>query len=258
MRSIIKDIKAALRASIKGVGWLGWLIALSKPIAKVMSVVGDIDLLANYLGPVGRFLETGWGTLTSIVLGAVIIGYAILRRAHLEPIGGDQANFRMEIGDRAGSATKEQQTEPSPQEIEKTVAPDAPPYMTAYEALHYMADQSAWGSSVRESASTQNIIGHGDVTMKRIPIYEACFVFSKGARESKIEVLGRLGGNGPHVQIPHTDWLTIGIDNNTLKMRQTSQTTSITPTGTVPLYTDLQIRRGDVYRVWPPNNVLEK
>src|ERR1700730_8191400 len=80
MRSIFRLIAAALRASLTGPGLLGWLVALIKPIAKVLSMAGDIDLLANYFGVAGRFLETGWGTLTSVVLGAVIIGYAIHRK----------------------------------------------------------------------------------------------------------------------------------------------------------------------------------
>jgi hypothetical protein len=113
MRSIIKITKAALRASLTGPGLLGWLIALIKPIVKVLNMVGDIDLLANYFGAAGRFLETGWGTLSSIVLGTVIIGYAIHRRIQLEPIVGDQANFRGVVGDHAGSAT----TESPPQRV---------------------------------------------------------------------------------------------------------------------------------------------
>ena len=87
MRSIIKLIAAALRASLTGPGLLGWLVALIKPIAKILSMAGDVDLLANYFGVTGRFLETGWGTLTSVVLGAVIIGYAIHRKKQLEPTG---------------------------------------------------------------------------------------------------------------------------------------------------------------------------
>jgi hypothetical protein len=47
-----------------------------------LNVVGDVDLLANYFGAAGRFLETGW-----TVLGAVIIGYAIYRKMQLEPTG---------------------------------------------------------------------------------------------------------------------------------------------------------------------------
>jgi hypothetical protein len=79
MRSIINVIKAAFRASLSGPGLLGWLVALVKPIVKALNMAGDIDLLANYFGAAGRFLETGWGTLTSVALGAVIIGYAVNR-----------------------------------------------------------------------------------------------------------------------------------------------------------------------------------
>jgi hypothetical protein len=77
MRSIINIIKAAFRASLSGPGLLGWLVALVKPIAKALNMASDIDLLANYFGSAGKFLETGWGTLTSVILGAVIIGYAV-------------------------------------------------------------------------------------------------------------------------------------------------------------------------------------
>jgi hypothetical protein len=94
MRSIIKVIKAAFLASLRGPGLLGWLVALIKPIAKGLSMAGDIDLLANYFGAVGKFLDTGWGTLASFALGAIIIGYAIHRRIQLEPKGGDTAGFR--------------------------------------------------------------------------------------------------------------------------------------------------------------------
>lgn len=97
MRSIIKLIAAALRASLTGPGLLGWFVALTKPIAKILSMAGDVDLLANYFGVAGRFLETGWGTLTSVVLGAVIIGYAIHRKMQLKPTGlGDKAPVKHE------------------------------------------------------------------------------------------------------------------------------------------------------------------
>src|ERR1700730_14246334 len=92
MLQIINIIKAAFRASFSGPGLLGWLVSLVKPIAKALNMASDIDLLATYFGATGRFLETGWGTLTSGVLGAVIIGYAIYRNMQLEPRGGEKTS----------------------------------------------------------------------------------------------------------------------------------------------------------------------
>jgi hypothetical protein len=130
-----------------------------------------------------------------------------------------------------------------------------PEFMSAYEALHYMADQSVWGHGLRNATSVLNVRWVGEeIPAKRRPLLEAIPEFSRGASESRIDVLGRIGGGGSHVHIPYTDWLTIGIDLNTLVRRQTSQTTRIAPAGLVPFYTDLKIRRADVYRVWPPAN----
>ena len=126
-----------------------------------------------------------------------------------------------------------------------------PQYMSAEEALHYMAGDSSWGDEIRQS-STAGEGNYAGIQFKKIPLLEAIPEFSKGAARFGIGVLGRLGGNGAHNSIPHTDWLTIGIDQNTTLRRQTSQTTAIVPSGSVPFYTDLQICRSDVHRVWPP------
>jgi hypothetical protein len=70
-------IKQVFLASISGVGAIGWMVWLLILFMRLLSVLGDIDLLHNYLGSVGSFLETGWGTLISIVVGAIIVGSAI-------------------------------------------------------------------------------------------------------------------------------------------------------------------------------------
>jgi hypothetical protein len=123
-------------------------------------------------------------------------------------------------------------------------------YMSAYEALHYIANDSCWGKRLRTVTSVIEDDSHKGAILKKNPIFDAFSEFSRGASESNIEVLGRKDGNGPPVHIPQTDWLVIGIDHNTLIRRQTSQTTQITASGTVPFYTDLKILREDVYRVW--------
>jgi hypothetical protein len=66
----------------------GAAIAFSKPIFKIIDRLSEMDFLATYAGPVGRFLETGWGTLSSIAVGAAIIGFSIyqgLRQRRADP-----------------------------------------------------------------------------------------------------------------------------------------------------------------------------
>lgn len=77
-----KKIKEYAKASFSGAGPIGWLVWLFKPIARGLNMLGDVDLLGNYLGGAGKFLASGWGTLACVVVGAVIVGSAILHREH--------------------------------------------------------------------------------------------------------------------------------------------------------------------------------
>ena len=48
-------------------------------------------------GATGKFLDTGWGTLASVVLGTFIIGYAICRKHQLEHVLEGAANSNVII-----------------------------------------------------------------------------------------------------------------------------------------------------------------
>jgi hypothetical protein len=78
-----------LRESISGPGLIGWIVELIRPIMAGLGALRDVDLLHNYFGAIGRFLETGWGTLVSVAVGAIIIGSAIHRSA---PHGTSEPN----------------------------------------------------------------------------------------------------------------------------------------------------------------------
>lgn len=73
------------RASLSGFGPFGWILWLIRPVASIINMIGDVDTLGNYLGPLGRFLDTGWGTFTCFVIGAIIIGSAILYKERSQP-----------------------------------------------------------------------------------------------------------------------------------------------------------------------------
>jgi hypothetical protein len=66
-------------ASVAVVGFVGSCVALTKPIIWVIDRLSEMDFLATYGGEFGRFLETGFGTLASVVVGCAIIGFSIFK-----------------------------------------------------------------------------------------------------------------------------------------------------------------------------------
>jgi|SRR5271166_239378 len=61
-------------------GFAGWILVLARPANWALTVLGDIDILSNYGGSIGRFLNTGVGTAAIVMIGASIIGLAIYNR----------------------------------------------------------------------------------------------------------------------------------------------------------------------------------
>src|SRR4051794_37863717 len=62
-------------------GFFGVAISLIKPTLWLVGRLSDMDFVSTHLKEIGAFLETGWGTLTSVATGAAIIASAIHRAA---------------------------------------------------------------------------------------------------------------------------------------------------------------------------------
>jgi hypothetical protein len=60
-------------------GLLGSVITFAKPLIWIIDRLSEIDFLATHSGAFGRFLNTGWGTLASVGVGATIIGFSIFQ-----------------------------------------------------------------------------------------------------------------------------------------------------------------------------------
>jgi len=217
---------ATVRAAFSWIGWVGWLTVLIKPLNAGLSMAGDVDLLANYFGPIGKFLDTGWGTSTSIVAGAAIIGYAIYQRSQPEPIGvANQTTRRGEAFPINHPNTDSR-------------------YMTAYEALHYLADDSDWGNQTRKYISADG--------MRKNVLLEAPVEFQRAAQHGGIHAVGRLNGIGQHVPIPETFWMTATLGPFSRLNRDISDTTPTVPNRDgLPRYESVMIVREDVERTWP-------
>jgi hypothetical protein len=59
---------------------IGWLVVLIKPLNRALTMWSDVDLISEHFGRVGDFLNTGWGTLTAIVLGTLIISSSLRQK----------------------------------------------------------------------------------------------------------------------------------------------------------------------------------
>ncbi len=74
-----QTVKTIASRVVSGTGLIGLAIALWKPVYRSIDMLHNIDFIRSSWDSVGTFLDTGWGTLTSVTVGTVIIGYSILR-----------------------------------------------------------------------------------------------------------------------------------------------------------------------------------
>lgn len=118
------------------------------------------------------------------------------------------------------------------------------PYMEGYEVIAYMADESAWGQMIARARSPND--------MQYNPRLQAFVEFRERAQRGLIRILGRLGGQGQHQEIPATYWLSAGLDLNSTLRKQASDTAPAIPYGDrIPIYRNVVISRADVYKTWP-------
>ncbi len=120
-------------------------------------------------------------------------------------------------------------------------------YMSAYEAISYIAKESEWGFLIRNTVS--------DEGMRKMPMLEAPIAFRKAAREGKITVLGRKNDKGTHISIPADEWESIQLDM--LNIQGNITTPAVPNREDVPFYTYIQVLREEVYTAFPKKPSLE-
>lgn len=81
---------------------MAYLLIAVKPLWSLVSFFGNLDFLVGYLTPIGDFLATGWGTLTLIGSGFLLLLYVVHRQQPSATEG----------------ATSESTPEPEPRPIE--------------------------------------------------------------------------------------------------------------------------------------------
>lgn len=130
---------------------------------------------------------------------------------------------------------------------------DTQRYMTAYEVIHYLADDSKRGHQVRHGPSAQVWTNRfGTINVRKIPLLEAQAEFKRIAEQGHIHAIGRLDGGGQQVQIPETYWMSATLNHFSLENPEISETTPAVanPDG-IPNYKNVKILQSDVERIWP-------
>ncbi len=124
---------------------------------------------------------------------------------------------------------------------------NTPIYLTPYETVHYLADESQWGA-LKEAERTPE-------GLRKNVLLEAPLEFQKRAAEGKIRVYGINALSSTHELIEKTYWMTYGFYFETLFKSpydecHTWPTISERPRNLL-IYSHLKIEADDVYRTWP-------
>ena len=84
MMKIVQKLRASFTSPI---GLVGYVVGLQSLFIRLIRWLGDMDFIASYWRPIGTFLDTGWGTLASVVVGAIIVAIAIFRSSSTPQVG---------------------------------------------------------------------------------------------------------------------------------------------------------------------------
>lgn len=119
-------------------------------------------------------------------------------------------------------------------------------YLTAHDAVHYLADESQWGS--QREASDALLLAPQE--------------FKEKASEGRISVYGFSSKTKLHELIPKTHWMSYGLDLSTIYFPESQRETKTVPASyelglPAPAYSDLNIVAADVYQVWPHSDKAE-
>ncbi len=130
--------------------------------------------------------------------------------------------------------------------------PDTGRYMTAYEVIHYLVDDSKWGNEVRHGPSAQS----GMVILTK-PLLEAQVEFKRVEEQGAIHSVGRLNGVGQYIPIPETYWMSATLNPFSFANPEISETMPdvFNPDG-IPTYKRVRILKADVERIWPRRGMV--
>jgi hypothetical protein len=71
--------ESGMARGTKTVGAFGVVLAFAKPIFWAIDKVGEVDVVSDHLGQLGPFLNSGWGTLVTVLGGCALIAWAVYK-----------------------------------------------------------------------------------------------------------------------------------------------------------------------------------
>ncbi len=132
------------------------------------------------------------------------------------------------------------------------VVPKEPAYMTGYEVLHYLVDESEWGDRIRTARVENNMAPQ--FPMRKQPLLEAMVEFRRAAEAGGVAAFGRKNGQGDLEHIPRLYWAAASLSSFCIYNPTINETMPSDPEPDgISIYKNLRILRDDVYKVWPRN-----
>lgn len=201
-----------LRGLFSPLGALGWLVVLIKPIRQLIEWLADVDFIWQNLDAIGRFLDTGWGTLTTVGLGALIVAHAVYRAGHIH-----RAKTKVPL---AGLPTYIK---------EKKVK--SKPFISAWQAIEYIYNYRLALEPHREDH-----------------LERTCDEFQQAALDGKIEVFGRPVGSDKYEKIGELFWNLGKIDP--LQSQHPDGDGGVASSGDTT-YIGVRVRQQQILDLWP-------
>jgi hypothetical protein len=232
-----------------------WSALLSIPSAIVGLVAQKVLQTWGVLSPFSEWLggwlkmhvsppQAGWTVAGIITLAAYATLLWLVWKRHRIP----KANVGL-AGISKQPSFSSQSSAVTQKDAESSDALDINSYMTVYEAINYLADDSEWGEGTRRIRTRFDEVPDG---MRTNPRLVAQNEFKKIAERGVIHAIGRLNGEGTHVDIPERYWSSATIYPFSLHNPDISQTMPAVPNPDgIPVYKDVRILREDVERAWP-------
>lgn len=141
----------------------------------------------------------------------------------------------------------------------KRKASEPATYVTPKEAVRYLVDESFWAWRIRKMR-TPGVVQGAPVAMRLNARLEALPEFQlQASREgSPLKVYGTKSGSANAVLLPHTFWMTNGLDGTRVYSEADDETSPTTSAQSSERYGELSVDQAGVFRTWPRLDPLRR
>jgi hypothetical protein len=241
MRYLLRLLRSGWRMVTEAhtIYWIAGLLGISAPPA------GALTAVLAFVGEHSAALLTiAFAILLAVFTAIVLLVLGYRRESQLSAaLAADAGTIRSTVASSLSITPAEPRVPPSP--------PGR--YMTASEAIRYIANDSGWGRRIRSPNPGES---------RQVPLFAATEEFARAARAGEIVVLGRLNRLGNHQAISQPYWLDATVEQGSILASNMAGTTSSISTDResrerFTYYDGLCVTRTDVLRAWPTHDMRE-